>query len=663
MTIAESTDDRSLPDQTRPDRLPELSADEFYRLYDCDRFTATVLTNRFRYVVSAVCTKVRRLSFSHIVRDAADLCGMLSGPPDLGYPMVAVSETLPLFYGSIPDAVRIVIDEYGPDRLRPGDLLICNDYYRVGTHMNDICAIRPVFHRGELVAAVTVRAHQIDVGGTVLQGAVPEKESVFQDGLRLPPMLLYSEGRPVTATFKLLYDNTRKPNIIVPDLKTTHHTLEWAEEQLAETVARYGLDPFRGAMNYACDASAFAMAEAIARIPDGVYTGEEWLDGDGSGGSAPLPVRVKISKVGSEAEFDFRGSAPASKTAVNCSWLDVKTGVAMALKFLLDPRYPTTSGTLRNVEIVLDPNTIMNPQPPHACSLYNYVVISIVHAIYNALNPVLGPDAVTASWTLSNDLALGYPPGRGERLMFPGIVTCCGPWGATRHCDGDSAQQPIFMNLSTIGGIETYEWQEPAIVLRSEYMPDTAGAGFNRGGASNCHDVMYLVPAKHGYQHLHSRRPLAGGGAYGGRSGALTAQWVWDGGYTDGGRNPRLLPLHMHDAVYRDSSPRGGVINPLTNEADPEGGEYIGNYSFISEQNRTSPGAIVRLVTAAGSGWGDPFQREPERVLADVRDDYVSIDEAAQDYGVVIIGQVDDPERLRVDAPATAKLRGRVVGG
>lgn len=642
------------------DRLPDLSADEFSDRYGCDRFTATVLTNRYRYVVSALCTKVRRLAFSHIIRDAADMCATLSGPESLGFPMAAVSETLPLFYGSIPDAVRIVIEEYGTANLRPGDLLLCNDYYRVGTHLNDLCAIRPVFHKGEFVAAVTLRFHQVDIGGMVFMGVVPEKENTFQDGLRLPPMLLYSEGQPVPSTFKLLYDNTRVPKIIMADLKTAHYTLEWAERQILDTIEKYGNEAFWGAMKYACDASSYSMSEALLSIPDGVYSGEEWLDGDGNPGSLPRAVRVKITKVRDRAEFDFRGSSPASMTAANCAWLDVKTGVAMALKFLIDPRYPTTSGTLQNVEVVMEPDTLVNPNPPHACSLYTDVVITIVYAIFNALSTVLGPDALTAGWLLSNDLALGYPEGRPERLMFPGVVTCCGPWGATKHGDGESAQQPIFMNLDTNGGVETYELKEPAVILRSEYSPDTGGAGANRGGASSMHDVMYLCSAKHGYQHFHSRTPSAGGGVYGGRAGALSAHWIWDSEYTENGRVPKFLPLAVHDSVYRDSSPRGGMISPTTHEADPIDGEYVGEFAHVSDNNWSSPGAIVRLLTTGGSGWGNPFTRDPQRVKADVRDEYVTIEGAARDYGVVVLGDPhSSPEDLVVDVEGTKRLRAK----
>src|SRR5580658_4002824 len=182
------------------DSLRDMTGEEFELRYGSDRFTATVLANRFRYVVAHMSNQFRWHAFSTFIRDAADLCGTLSGPPSLGYPMAAVSETVPLFYGSIPDAIRIVLEEYGVDRLVPGDTLIVNDYFRVGTHLNDACCIRPVFHGGAIVGAVSIRAHLLDVGGSVFGGWSVTTRSTYQNGLRLPPMLLYSAGKPVPTT-------------------------------------------------------------------------------------------------------------------------------------------------------------------------------------------------------------------------------------------------------------------------------------------------------------------------------------------------------------------------------------------------------------------------------------------------------------------------------
>src|SRR5262249_6830781 len=230
--------------------------------------------------------------------------------------------------------------------------------------------IRPIFHAGELVGAVTIRAHMLDMGGRAAGGFDASKVNVYEDGLRLPPTLLYSAGEPVKSTFKLLFDNTRYASLIVPDLQTMYHSLELGERLVLEAIEKYGVEAYTGAIRYACDASEEAMGDALAAIPDGVYEGEESLDSDGLPDSEEYWVRLRITKVGRRAEFDFRGSSPATRSSVNCSWADVKTAIAIALKFLIDPRNVVTSGTLRGVDVVVPPDSLMNPSPPHACQFY-----------------------------------------------------------------------------------------------------------------------------------------------------------------------------------------------------------------------------------------------------------------------------------------------------
>jgi N-methylhydantoinase B len=644
-------------------RLRDLTGEEFQERYRCDRVTATVLANRFRYVVSHMANQLRTHAFSPIIRDAADLCGMFSGPPALGFPMAAVSETVPLFYGSIPDGVRIVLEEYGLDELVPGDTIMVNDYYRVGTHFNDVCNIRPIFYQGELVGTVTIRAHMQDIGGAWPLG-MNGSRNTWQDGFRLPPILLYAAGKPVQSTFKLLYDNTRLGHLIVPDLKTMFHALNLGERLVLDSIEKYGLDAVYGAIRYTCDASAEAMGDALERLPDGVYEGEEWIDGDGLANSPEYCVRVRITKKGNRAEFDLRGSSSATRTEVNCAWPDVMTAIAMALKLLIDQKNPMTSGTLRNVDAVVPPNAIFNPNPPHACFGYFEVVMLMVHAIFQALNPVLGPDAVTASKMVQAVSDHTFGPD-GEEILTSAIPTHpqCGPWGATKEADGDSYQQPVFQNLMMTGGVETYELGRiasglPVVVLTSEYVSDTGGPGTNRGGASSANDHMFLRDAEHHSWDLHAKRPVAGGGVYGGRPGPTGTVWIWDASHTDAGTKPRFLPTVLRDPVYREGEPQIGRLDLATNEADP-GGEFL----YRLERPHMPAGTTVRQMTQGGGGWGNPLDRDPERVKADVRDQYVTIEGAARDYGVVITGDpIEDPEGLQINQIETEKLRAALRG-
>ena len=586
-------------------RLRDLDDDAFHGRYGCDRFTATVLTSRFRYVAAHMANQVRAHSFSGSIRLAADLTGMISGPPELGFPLAAVSETMPLFYGSATDSVRIVLQEYGLDDLRPGDVLIVNDYYRVGTHLNDVCLVKPLFHAGQLTGAVTIRAHFTDVGGTVLGGLVPDKTTTWEDGLRIPPMLLCAGGSVVKSTLRLIYANTRLGYLSVPDLITELHALELGESLIAESIDRYGPAAYAGAVRYACDAAAESMDEALRQVPDGVYDGSAAVDGDGLPDSPEYTVRVRVTKAGGRAELDFRGSSPSTRSALNCAWPDIKTGVSMALKFLIDQRTPVNSGTFRPIDIVVPPDALFNAPPPKPCSLYFAPIATIVRAVFDALNRVLGPDAVATSFEAAQVVAYGLrPDGNFGSLVNAAGPTILGPWGATRHGDGDSGQQGNNGNLVG-GGVELFELAGPAVWLSTDYVPDSGGPGTNRGGASNVHDVMWRCAAEHRTQLLfHSRVP--GAAVHGGRPGPATAVWLFDGDISSYGTVPPELPSTLDDPVYQRATPVGGVIDPVTHQADL-GGEYV----MLTERLPRAAGAVARVVTSAGGGWGDPWHRDP----------------------------------------------------
>ncbi len=289
--------------------------------------------------------------------------------------------------------------------------------------------------------------------------------------------------------------------------------------------------------------------------------------------------------------------------------------------------------------------------------MYFTVVVTAVYAVFDALNPVLGQDAVATGYVPSSAVALGRRDDGLEGTLSAGAgPTILGPWGATKHGDADSTQQGILSNLMN-AGVEIYELTAPALWLMSEYMPDTAGAGTHRGGASNVHDVMWRRTADHAMQLLfHSRRPSAKGGVWGGRPGPTTAAWLFDGEISDFGQVVPELPLSLHDHLYRRATPLGGLVDGETNEVVTEGPTI---YHPGGGHVAGSAGAVTRTVTTAGGGWGDPLGRDPERVKVDVRDGYVSFEGAARDYGVVITGDLDHPEQLEVDQAATTELRNR----
>ena len=637
-----------------PDKLlRDLTDDEFQQAYDCDRFTATVLASRYRYAVQHMCSGLLTNAFSIILRDWYDFAATISGPPELEYPMPAVSNSLVLFSGTMAEACRNTVEEYGPERLKPGDVLMCNDPYRIGTHINDVCFIRPVFHEGRIVGFVNLQAHMLDMGGVVPAGFSGTKKNIYENGLVIPPTLLYDRDQPVRGSYSLILDNARMGALLLPDLKTIYQNLLLGERLLMETIGRYGVDAYLGAMRYACDSAAETMRLALLELPDGVYHGEDYIDCDGIDDSEEFKIVVDITKRGGKAEVDLSGSSRQMRTSINAGWLDAKTAIGIAFKFLLDPTSPFTSGTYRDIDIVLPPGSVVSALPPEGTIfLYWESTEPLVAAIFRAFNNAVGENAIGGDYgSISIHNANGVHPDGTPWVTMAQCGGEHGPWGATKHGDADSYS--VFYLANNIDpATEAIESDFPTVVMRKEYVADTGGAGHNRGGAGVLKDTLWMSDVEHYSMPLHTKRP-SGLGANGGGEGKNGGVWVFEKEAFDVAAQQDLLPLDGD--TFSRSTPVAGVLDPNTKQLDPDG-EYF--YFARVPIWQTKPGTTFRYITNGGGGWGDPFSREPERVLRDVRDGYVTIEGARRDYGVAVEGDpYEDPEGLRLDEAATAELR------
>jgi N-methylhydantoinase B len=227
-----------------------------------------------------------------------------------------------------------------------------------------------------------------------------------------------------------------------------------------------------------------------------------------------------------------------------------------------------------------------------------------------------------------------------------------GPWGATRHGDGENSMA-IYQSNGIAPSVEAIEADAPVMIMRKEYAIDTGGAGHHRGGAAVRKDSLWLTDGEHYSSMLHAKSP-SGFGVYGGCDGHAGGVWFWNGG---AGQGPRFVDVD--DSVYATAVPVAGVMTPDGHVLDAERGEY---FSFArSPVWTTLTNAVFRYQTNAGGGWGVPLTRDPARVLRDVRNEYVSLDAARELYGVIIRGdQENDPEGLTVDLEETDVLRGRL---
>ena len=475
-----------------PVRLRDFTEEQFTAAYDCDRFTAMVLSNRLRYTVDHMSTGLAFSAFSPIIRDWYDFAITISGPPDMDYPMPAVSSSLLVFLGTMEDAVRNTVEEYGVENLKPRDVLLCNDPYRVGTHVNDTCFIRPVFYDGKPIAFVNARAHQLDMGGVTPGGFSGTKANVYENGLVLGPMLLFEHDKPLRSTFSLVFDNTRFAGLLQPDFMTMAEQLKLGERLLLESIERYGEAAYRGTVRYCCDASAEAMSDALERIPDGTYYAEEPIDADGAGDDEPIIIRAKIVKRSGRVEVDCSGSSRQARTCINAGPLDTKTAVGAAFKLLLDRKTPFSSGAYRPIDIVVPPGTVLSAMPPDgAIMLYWEVTQALLTAINRSLSDVLGNDAFGGDYggvAVHNAHGVNLDGTPWQNIAIVGGEH--GPWGADQYHDGESYTVTYMVN-GLDPATEAMEQDSPVLLLRKEYVIDSGGAGHNRGGAGVLKDAYW----------------------------------------------------------------------------------------------------------------------------------------------------------------------------
>jgi N-methylhydantoinase B len=545
--------------------LRDLRPEEFAARYACDRFTATVLASRFGYIVEHMCSRVLTAAFSPILRDFYDFAATITGPPERGWPTPAMSASILLFTGTMTESVRNTVEEYGVERLGPGDVIVANDPYRNGTHVNDVLFSRPVFYRSRLVAFVNMKAHQLDMGGSVPGGFSLAKRTVYENGLVLSPRALLRGGEPVADTWSLIFDNVRFGEILAPDMLTAVAELELGERLILESVERYGVEPVLGAMTYVTDASAERIAAALESLPDGEWVGEDAADADAVADDEEYRVRARIVKRGARAEVDFSGTSRQARSAMNATPLDVKTSVGIAFKALLDPRGWFTSGTIRPIDIVLPEGTVISALPPDGAVFayweQNQVILS---AMLRALNQAVGEAALAGDHgcadihNANGVLADGTP-----WISAAQVGGEIGAYGGNRHGDADS--QMLSYQANGIGvAVEAVEAGAPVVVLRHEIVPDTAGAGVHRGGASMLRDSLWLTAAQHHLMSLRYKHP-PGFGAQGGADGATGGIWIFEGA--------RRKPCLSEAGSYAGATPVGGVLDPDT-LAPSRGGVY-----------------------------------------------------------------------------------------
>lgn len=568
-----------------------------------DAITEELFRNAVAAIGDEMVLTIYRTAYSGVLKNIMDYSAALC---DAEGRLVAQGLSLPGHLCSIPVALRAAIAAF-PGDIHPGDILVLNDPYEGGMHLPDIFLFRPIFADGAVIAFAATICHHTDVGGRVPGSNASDSTEIFAEGLRIPPLKLYERGAPNPTLHRLIEKNVRLPGRVFGDLRAQLAACAIAARGVEALVARHGAGGVRALMDATMDYSERLTRHCLAELPDGEASFTDWIDDDQIDQGVPIKLVCTVTKRGGTMRFDWTGSAPQVKGAINNTWSYTAAASFTAAKSILSVNMPNNDGVFRAIEVIAPPGTIMNALPPAACAARGLTGFRACDCAFGALAQ-LYPDRVFAAGDGGNTgiTVGGYDR---DRRGFIYVDFLSGAWGARPWADGLEGNTTMFANMASFS-VEMIEAENPLEILDYGFVPDTGGAGRFRGGVAMARSWRML--AEEGILQVRAdrqtHRPY---GLAGGQPGAA-------------GRN---------------------LLNPGT-------AEERALHAKLTMGFRA--GEVFRHQLPGGGGYGDPLERDLGAVARDLRAGLVTVEGAARDYGVVARG--DPPE---VDAAATAALRAR----
>jgi len=577
-----------------------------------DPVTFEVLRSLFEYTCARMSQILQKTSFSPILYDMVDFSNAIY---DADLQLLGQAANCPVHLAAMHFSARAAGKRFGLDTLKEGDVIVLNDPYEGGTHLNDITFTMPIFYRGRILGFAVSRGHWTDVGGGAAGGQAFGTH-IAAEGLRLPPIKLF-ENYTINEDFRrIITNNTRTPQYVEGDIQAHLGALRAAEAELQRAAERYGEETVRLAMKEVITYTERMTRKAIAEIPDGVYEGEDYADTDGFS-DEPIRIKVKLSVAGDEITVDFTGTDPTVTGAINSPMANTYSAVYYSLKFFLSPDAPANGGMFAPIKVVLPDNCWLNakwPSPTIACT--TLTSSKITSAIWQALAKAIPQRAVASTFAECNWFVCAVKdPASGYLSVFSDLPA--GGWGGTPYADGMSVTMDPLGNCMNLPA-ETAELLFPVVYEAFDLRPESAGAGKHRGGFGARLQIRFLGDAELSMETARTRE-----GSPGVNSGAR--------------------------------SPAQRLIKVDRNQKKVTIGGWADNGQWqkcLLAAYRFAPGERFLFESTGGGGWGNPLEREVAKVLDDVLDEYLSIETACEVYGVVI-----DPKTLKLDDAATQALR------
>ncbi len=536
-----------------------------------DPVTLQILWTRLIQVTNEQAAALMRTSFTPIVREIGDLAAAVFDPE--GRMLAQAVTGTPGHINSLATGMKHFLAAFPAAQLSPGDVLITNDPWMTSGQLNDLSVVTPVFDGKRLIGFFGNTCHALDIGGLGLSADATE---VFQEGLYIPMLKLYDRGEPNQTLLSMLAANVRAPREVLGDLHAQVAGNQVGADRLLAYLHEVGLPDLGGLGDEILGRSEQAMREAIAAIPDGDYESTCFTDGD----QEPIRIQCRLSVRGDELTADFAGSSEQVERAFNVVLNYTAAYTNYGLKLAICPEVPQNDGSFRPVRVVAPEGSIFNPRFPAAVAARQIAGHFVVHAIFGALAGVL-PERVMAEG--AGNVWLTTVRGAGND-RFVGVFFAAGGMGARPAADGLSTT--TFPSGVATAPVEVIEAATPIVIHRKELRRDSGGAGRSRGGLGQTIEIGVRTGEAYVVSVLSDRFSNPARGYAGGGGGAR--------------------------AGFRTSSGEPG--SPKLSR-------------------RLEAGTTFTLDLPGGGGFGDPRQRETERIEDDIAEDLVSAGAAARDYG------------------------------
>lgn len=544
-----------------------------------------IIRNAFISIAEEMNASMLRSAYSPLIYESKD-CSV--GIFDKDARLLGQASGLPIFLGNLGTCIEILTEKVGIENYQAGDVYMMNDSYLQGTHLTDITVIAPIFYQEELVGFSASRADGGHIGGKDL-GPSSDSTNIYQEGVRIPPVHLVTKGVVNEELLDILALNSFSHQARRGDISSQISACHKGNQRLCELYDKFGKETIQIATEEIFRQSERMDRAAISAIPDGVYTAEGYVDNDGRN-SQVVPCKVKVTIEGEELTIDLTGSSGPTEGPLNCGKAQTISACRVAFKQLINPTQGVTGGNFRNLHVVIPDESIFNAKEPVPCQWYFTILGLLIDLVVKALADVLPLNAAGAHFGDSMVASFQKFDPRFGKLYHHTEVTV-GGWDGFEGGDGEScvynATNGDFKNVP----VEELEHRFPLRVLSYQVRPDSEGAGKYRGGFGGIREIMVEDEGNTLCLWL-DRAKMTAWGLFGGESAEAPVV----------------------------------VINPGTDRE--ERFNKVSSYTLHK-------GDIVRIMTGGGGGFGNPLERDPEKVREDVENGYISKERAKKIYGKI----------------------------